>query len=228
MIITIDGPAGTGKSTVARRLAEELGWSCLDTGAMYRACALLSLQAGISPDNGPAMAAALDRVRLGFDFAASPPRLYLNDEDVTDRVRDTDVAGVVSIVAQQSEVRSVLIRQQRQIASEHPKLVTEGRDQGSVVFPDAILRFYLDASPEIRARRRADQMARAGRPVDLQEVLAQIEQRDELDSTRVDGPLICPEGAIRIDTTDASIEQVVAMLVEHADSRLQDSGEPGC
>jgi cytidylate kinase len=216
IIITIDGPAGTGKSAVAHRLARRLGLDYLDTGAMYRAAALLALEQGIDPADGVALAEALRRVGVRFDFTSEPPRLLVDRRDVSARIRDMDVSAVVSIVAAQKPVRAVLVEQQRRIADEHPRLVTEGRDQGSVVFPDAPLRFYLDADPAERARRRIAQLAEQGRAVDEDAVVRDIRERDELDRTRADAPLIRPEGAIVVDTTDLSLEDVVRTLEDHA------------
>jgi cytidylate kinase len=129
-----------------------------------------------------------------------------------------DVSSTVSEVARQQAVRTVLVERQRQIALEHPRLVTEGRDQGSVVFPDAAVRFFLHADPVVRARRRVEQLAAKGQDVDLDAVTADIEQRDRIDSTRSDGPLIRPEGAIDLDTSEMSIDQVVEAMVEAVES----------
>lgn len=212
LIITIDGPAGTGKSTVAHRLAQRLRVEFLDTGAMYRAAALLSIERGIEPHEGRALAEVLREADLHFDWTVDPPRLMLAGRDVARRVRDADVSARVSMVAKQPEVRAVLVAQQRQIARLHPRLVTEGRDQGSVVFPDAPVRFYLDARAEVRATRRGEQLAAMGKPVDRALVLNEILSRDQIDSTRVDAPLIKPQGAIQIDTSELSLDEVVDRL----------------
>jgi cytidylate kinase len=212
VIITIDGPAGSGKSTVARRLAERLGLEFLDTGAMYRAVALLALELGIEPDDGRRLAEALRRAGLTFDWTEDPPRLLMKGRDVSRRIRDMDISSIVSIVAAQSEVRAELVREQRRLGDEHPRLVTEGRDQGSIVFPDAPLRFFLVADTAVRARRRMAQLAELGAHVDEAEVINDIRERDRIDSTRADGPLTRPEGALEIDTSDLSIEQVVGRL----------------
>jgi cytidylate kinase len=209
VIITIDGPAGTGKSTVAHLLARRLGLEFLDTGAMYRAAALIALEHNLDPDDGPAVAAAVERADMHFDWKADPPRLLLGDREVGSRIRDLDVSGIVSIVAAQGELRRVLVHQQRRIAQRHPRLVSEGRDQGSVVFPDASLRFYLDADVSVRATRRAAQLAAAGKPVDHQRVERDIEARDRLDATRADAPLVRPAGAVVIDTGLRTAAQVV-------------------
>ena len=212
VIITIDGPAGRGKSTVAHRLAERLGLEFLDTGAMYRVAALVSIEQGIDPDDGAALAAALGADGPSFDWAADPPTVLLGTRDVSQRIREQDVGDVVSIVAAQPKLRDVLVRQQRRIAEEHPRLVSEGRDQGSVVFPDAGLRVYLDAAVEVRAERRLGQLIAAGMPADRDRIVSEIRQRDRRDSSRLDGPLVCPPGAVVVDTSDLTLEQVVDEL----------------
>ncbi len=212
LIITIDGPAGTGKSTVAHLLAKRLGLEFLDTGAMYRAAALIAIEQSIDPANGSFLAIAIDESRLHFDWAADPPRVMLDARDVTERIRDLDVSSIVSIVAAQRQVRDVMVKQQRIIAQKHPRLVSEGRDQGSIVFPEACVRFFLHADVMVRADRRLAQMAKAGKTVDQQRIIDDIERRDLLDSTRTDGPLIRPEGAIDIDTSHRTINEVVDVM----------------
>jgi cytidylate kinase len=227
VIITIDGPAGTGKSTVAHMLARRLGLEFLDTGAMYRAAALIAIEREIDPENGPGLAAAVRSANLHFDWASDPPRLMLEDRDVSRRVRDMDVSEIVSIVAAQPELREVLVGQQRRIGRRHPRLVTEGRDQGSIVFRDAPLRFYLDADERVRASRRIAQLVAAGKPVDEGRVVKDIRERDRIDSTRTEGPLIRPEGAVVIDTGDRSAEQVAALMEAVARERLPGAGFRG-
>lgn len=212
VIITIDGPAGTGKSSVARVLAQRLGLEFLDTGAMYRAAALLALESRLRPDDGLAIAEALAVADLHFDWTRQPPALLLASRDVTARLRDDDVEECVSIVSAQAPVRRFMVSLQRQIARRHPRLVSEGRDQGSVVFPDAAVRFYLDATPQVRAQRRVEQIRREGRLADLDEILRAIIERDRIDSTRAEGPLRVPEGAVRIDTDALGREEVIDRL----------------
>jgi len=212
VIITIDGPAGTGKSTVAHRLSERLGLEFLDTGAMYRVAALVAIEKEIDPDDGTALAAALGADGLGFDWAANPPTVLLGSRDVSRRIREQDVNDLVSIVAAQPELRTVLVRQQRRIAEEHRRLVSEGRDQGSVVFPDAGLRVYLDAAVEVRAERRLSQLIAAGMPADRDRIVSEIRERDRRDSSRSDGPLVRPRGAVVLDSSHLTLEQVVGEL----------------
>ena len=212
VIITIDGPAGTGKSSVAQLLAGRLGLDFLDTGAMYRAAALIAMEQGIDPHDGQAVAAAVHAEQLHFDWVADPPRMMLGDRDVSRHIRQEDVAGTVSTVAAQPELRAVLVGQQRRIAETHPRLVSEGRDQGSVVFPDASVRFFLDADAEVRALRRVKQLVEAGMPADRDRIARDIRERDRIDSTRRDGPLVRPAGAIVIDTSHLTRHQVVEEL----------------
>jgi len=212
VIITIDGPAGTGKSTVAHRLAACLGLDFLDTGAMYRAAALVAIEQGIDPRDGPALAEAVRARRLHFDWSADPPTMMLGDREVSNRIRDADIGRTVSIVAEQPELRAVLVEQQRRISQDHPRLVSEGRDQGSVVFPDASLRFFLDADVEVRADRRMAQLIETGQRPDRDTVLSDIRERDRLDSTRSVGPLVRPVGAVVVDTCNRTRQQVVDEL----------------
>ena len=213
LIITIDGPAGTGKSSVAARLAERLGLIHLDTGARYRAAAPVAAERGIDPDDGPAIAAAIADLGIRFDWDARPPRLLVGGHDPGERIRDLDVGRIVSRVAACPEVRDVLTRWQREIASERPRLVTEGRDQGSTVFPDADVRFYLDADTDIRADRRMRQLTDAGRAADREDVREDIRRRDRLDRERSDGPLVRPEGAVVGDTGDRGLEEVPEVML---------------
>ncbi len=224
VIITIDGPAGTGKSTVAHQLAKHLGREFLDTGAMYRAAALVALDAKIDPADGLTLASAVERIDMHFEWSADPPRLLLGDRDVSRRIRDLNVSEVVSIVAGQRELRCMLVARQRRIAESHRRLVSEGRDQGSVVFPEADLRFYLDADIAIRAQRRARQLVDAGMKVSRDRIERDILQRDRMDESRADGPLVRPQGAIVVDTGRRSVDQVVTELARIAHRQLLDFG----
>ncbi|QNN24776.1 (d)CMP kinase [Planctomycetales bacterium ZRK34] len=212
LIVTIDGPAGAGKSTVARTLAAALGVDFLDTGAMYRGVAAAAINAGIDPEKSEAVADLAEQLRIKFNWDSDPPVLHIDGLDMTHRLRDADVTSAASVIAANGRVRQVLVRAQRWIGKQHPRLVTEGRDQGSVVFPDATVKFYLDAAADVRARRRADQLRAAGRAADERKILEQIRYRDQRDSSRSDGPLICPDNAQRIDTSDMSFDEVVELL----------------
>ncbi len=220
VIITMDGPAGTGKSSVAWRLAERLGLEVLDTGAMYRAAAVVSIDEDVPADDGPALAERIQQEGLRFDWTSRPPRMLLGGRDLTERIRDADVNHAVSVVARQQALRVAMVAAQRAIGAAHPRLVSEGRDQGSVVFPDAAVRFYLDAHPEVRAHRRVEQMRSQGRPADYEAVLRAIQHRDFEDENRSDGPLVVPEGAVRVDTSGCSLDQVVDMLEKGVRARV--------
>lgn len=220
-VVTIDGAAGTGKSSVARELAHRLGTDCLDTGAMYRAVAVLAIDFGFDPCDGAALASAIREKGIRFDWNEDPPTILLGEESIARRVRDLDVSGVVSIVAQQPEIRAVLVEQQRAIRDLHPLLVTEGRDQGSVVFPDANVHFFLEAEVAERTRRRVKQLRDAGNIVQDEDIQKDIESRDILDSSRADGPLTCPEGAIVINTSTLSKEEVVSAMETEVNARMK-------
>jgi len=219
-VVTIDGAAGTGKTSVAQELARRLGTDCLDTGAMYRAIAVLSVDHGIAPDDGVALAELIQELGIRFDWNHEPASILLGGVDVSSRIRDLDVSGVVSIVAKQPEVRKVLVEQQRRIGEEHPLLVTEGRDQGSIVFPDAEVRFFLEAKMDERTKRRVKQLRQSGKTVENSQVLQDISERDKIDSTRTDGPLTCPEGAIVIDTSDKTMMEVVDSMEQSVRTAL--------
>lgn len=212
VIITIDGPAGTGKSTVARLLAQRLGLDFLDTGAMYRCAAAIMIDRGIDPGEIGELISTVIGADLHFDWTSDPPTILAWNAPMDHRIRQPDVTGAVSRVAAISELRAHMVRKQRIIGAQHPRLVTEGRDQGSVVFPDAEVKFYLDADPAIRARRRAEQIRAAGSEVDIEKLQRQIIERDRIDSTRADGPLTCPPDAVRVDTSHLDLAGVVDLL----------------
>ncbi len=223
IIVTIDGPAGTGKSSVARTLAARLGLDFLDTGAMYRAAAAVVIDGGIDRADTDQVVRAVERADIRFDWSTDPPEILAWGRAQGARVRAADVTAVVSPIAGIAPLREVMVRKQREIARQHPRLVTEGRDQGSVVFPDAEVKFYLDASPEVRCRRRAEQLRAAGVEPDSAALLRDIVERDRSDSSRSDGPLICPDDAERVDTSGLSFEQVVT----HLERRVLELVPPG-
>jgi len=216
MIITIDGPAGTGKSTVAQTAAAELSFDFLDTGAMYRAVGLAALRRGVDLNDPRELLFVARHARLQFDWTAHPPTLRLNGEPVSHLLRGLEATRAASFVAAVPGIRQRLVAEQRQIGSERKNVVTEGRDQGSVVFPHAELKFYLDASPQERARRRAAQLRARGEIVDMNGLLREIETRDQRDKTRLVGALTVPQGAEILDTTNLTQDQVVAIIVGKA------------
>ncbi|MCA9279999.1 MAG: (d)CMP kinase [Phycisphaeraceae bacterium] len=220
IIVTIDGPAGTGKSTVAEKVAKELGLDFLDTGAMYRAATAIVLDYGIDPHDPKAIVEKVAEADLHFDWRTTPPALLAWLQPIDHRLRDKDVTANVSQLASVRELRQHLVLKQRIIAYQHPRLVSEGRDQGSVVFPDALVKFYLDADPAVRAKRRAIQSKRLSRdtlPEEAAKIIAATQEeiltRDHLDQSRSDGPLVCPEGAVVVDTSDMTEREVIDHLV---------------
>lgn len=220
-IIAIDGPAGTGKSSVARELARRIGLDFLDTGAMYRAAAAIVIDHGIDRGDVDAIVAKVASADLHFDWTKDPPTMLAWDRPIDHRLRDADVTAIVSPIAGIGRLREHMVRKQRIIAAQHPRLVSEGRDQGSVVFPDADAKFYLDAEPRVRAMRRAEQLKVEGTAADVDALLLEILERDRSDSTRADGPLVCPEDAVVIDTSHLTRAQVVDLLEEEVRARIE-------
>lgn len=211
MIVTIDGPSGTGKSTVSKTVAELSGLPHLDTGAFYRAATLAMLREGTQDDEQ----AVVETVRTA-DLDQRNARMILDGEDVSFEIRLEPVTAAVSWVAAIPEVRQILVQHQRAWVSERgDRAVVEGRDIGSVVFPDADVKIYLDATPEVRAFRRAKQSGEV-----LQAVLADIRRRDAVDSQRAASPLIIPVGAVVIDTSDMAFHEVVAEVMRHIEAKV--------
>jgi len=204
-VIAIDGPAGSGKSTVARGVADRLGLGYLDTGAMYRAVACAVLRRGVDPDD----AEAVVDVARSIDLDLTRDACVVDGVDATADIRGPEVTGAVSVVAANPGVRTEMVARQRVWATERGGGVMEGRDIGSVVFPDASLKVYLTASAEVRARRRAGEAAGQ----DVAAVGADIERRDAADSGRETSPLVEAPGAVVVDTSDLSIDEVVDLVV---------------
>jgi CMP/dCMP kinase len=207
-VVAIDGPAGSGKSTVARKVAESLGLPALDTGAMYRAVTWAVLDAGLDPADAPAVTALAERI----DLEVGPP-VMVGGRDVTDAIRTAEVSGAVSVVAAVPEVRVLLVAAQREWIEVHGGGVVEGRDIGTVVAPDALLKIYLVATEEERARRRQRQEDAVEVPGDLDATQAAIRRRDAIDSARAASPLAAADDAVVLDTTGLSVEGVVAEVL---------------
>ena len=220
MIIAIDGPAASGKSTVAKAVARRLNVRHLDTGAMYRAVTWLALERGIAPDDAQALAALAEANPVSFQYAEGAPiatSAHIAGQDVTAQVRYPEVDANVSAVSAVPAVRSVLVGQQRRFA-EANDIVAEGRDIGTVVFPKAEVKIFLTATAEERARRRQIDLANQGHDVEQSEVQARLERRDAYDSTREASPLEAAPDAELLDTTGLSIEQVVDAIVERVEA----------
>ena len=215
--IAIDGPVASGKTAVGRFLARRLGYRFLDTGTMYRAVTLVAIERGTNLENEESLTRVADSlvIKLGGDCS---DRLIVDEEDVTDRLRDAGVERGVSLVARASGVRSELVRQQRSIAKEGP-IVMVGRDIGTVVLPDASAKVYLEASPHVRARRRQAELESEGRAPDYQQLKQDILRRDAIDSQRADSPLRPADDAVCICTDDLSIKEVAEAILEIAGPR---------
>ena len=203
-VIAIDGPAGAGKSTVARLVAKETDLPYLDTGAMYRCVALQALKDNVDPHNQAAVARIASEITIVLEGTAT----FLNDVDVSNHIRTPEVAAVVSVIAALTPVRDAMRTQQREWIARHGGGVVEGRDIGTVVFPDADVKVFLTASPEERARRR---VAQSGG--NIADVAAGISERDRIDSTREDSPLRPSENSVIVDSSGKSIDEVVAEIV---------------
>lgn len=212
IIITIDGPAGTGKSSAARALAKRLGLDFLDTGAMYRAAAAVVIDRQLPMGDPPSIVHTVSEADIHFEWKADPPRIVAFGLAVDRRIRLPDVEAIVSQVASIAELRRHMVAKQRLIAAQHRRLVTEGRDQGSVAFPDAALKIYLFADARVRAHRRAEQIRAAGGTADEAALVREIESRDRSDSSRATGPLVRTPDAEPVDTSGLSFDQVVDKL----------------
>jgi cytidylate kinase len=218
LVVAIDGPAGAGKSTTARLLAERLGYDLLDTGALYRVMALLSKRAGVAWDDGPGVAAFGEDLDLKFRLEGGVNHVLLAGTDVSKEIRTPDMSDGASRVSALLEVRAALLGLQRRLGA-RGGVVVEGRDIGTVVFPDAGAKFFLTATPDERARRRVAELQAAGRPADLPTTRAEMQERDARDSTRAVAPLKQADDAIAIDSSGMTVEEVVAKMAAIVASR---------
>jgi cytidylate kinase len=220
IVVAIDGPAGAGKSTIAKGLAARLGFTYIDTGAMYRAVALWAVRQGVDTGDMHRM----EQLAVAAGIELSPGRIALNGEDVTDSIRTPEVSNGASKIAVIPGVRRAMVAKQREIG-ERTSVVMEGRDIGTVVFPNAQVKIFLDANPEERVRRRCEEMRAKGLEVNPEQLAAQMKERDQRDSTRVDAPLAQAPDAIYLDSTALGIEDVIESILKIVRSRLANGRE---
>ncbi len=211
-VIAIDGPGGSGKGTISTRLAEHLGWHFLDSGALYRLTALAVMKAGLPLDDEAALGAAADGLNIRFETGKGGVKALLDGEDVSTRLRGEEVGIIASKIAATPAVRAALVKRQRRFRK-LPGLVADGRDMGTVIFPDANLKIYLTASAEIRAQRRYKQLKEKGESVNLSRLLGEIKARDLRDQSRSIAPLKPADDAVMIDSTLLSIEEVLKQVI---------------
>ena len=224
-VIAIDGPSGAGKSTLGKMLARELGLLYADTGAMYRAVALACVESNVSTNDAEAVAEVARRVRVELSGPPDALRVRLDGRDVTDDVRSEQISRLASVVSAVPAVRRELVRQQREMGARGAGMVLDGRDIGTVVFPDADVKFFLTAVPEERARRRYDQDHAREPGLTYDDTLADLNSRDLRDSTRADSPLKIADDAVVIDTTEFGVEEVFARMLEVvSERRSRDAG----
>ncbi|OIR45739.1 (d)CMP kinase [Corynebacterium sp. NML130628] len=214
LLLAVDGPSGTGKSTMCRALAKKLDAKYIDTGAMYRVATLAVLDAGIDPKDTDAVIAATADLPMEVSDNPDDKAVILGGKDVSAVIRGAEVTRSVSAVAAIPEVRENLVALQRRLAAEAHRAIVEGRDIGTVVLPEAPAKVYMTASAHVRAQRRFDQDIAAGRKVEFDQVLADVERRDALDSSRETSPLKPADDAVVIDTSEMTPEQVLAALVD--------------
>ena len=213
MTIAIDGPSGAGKSTVGKSLAKRLGYTYIDTGAMYRAVALKSKEAGLDAEDEEALSQLASSLQIRFSSGEEETRILCNGEDVTEAIRSPEMSLLASDISKRKGVREALVRMQREMGR-GGGVILEGRDIGTVVFPDAEAKFYLDALPEERARRRFEELLRNGIEVDFQETLEEVIQRDRNDMNRAHSPLKRADDAVLIDSTTLSVDEVVERMAQ--------------
>lgn len=220
LIIAIDGPAASGKSTTAKLLAKRLGYVYLDSGAMYRACALAALEAGIEHSDVEKLDKLLEKIDIRIKYSPEGNKVLLYNIDVTKRIREEDISRLSSDISILRPVREKMVALQRQMG-EAGGVIMDGRDIGTVVFPHADLKFFMIASAEARAQRRCDELAGKGLSSCYQTVLKEMQERDKQDSTRALAPLKPAEDAIPVDTTTLSIEEQVDLLFSYIEAKLQ-------
>jgi CMP/dCMP kinase len=220
MIIAIDGPSGAGKSTLGKMLAKKLGLLYLDTGAMYRAVALAAIRNGIELGDDEKVAKAARHAKIELKGEPDLLRIFLNGDDVSEEIRTLEIAQAASVVSTISKVRKTMVDLQRKLGEQDPAgCVLEGRDIGSVVFPNADIKFFLTARPEARARRRFEEDRSKGRISTYEQTLAEINERDERDVARIDSPLTISEDAVVIDTSELDLSEVFEQMIAKISER---------
>lgn len=224
-VVTIDGTAASGKSTTAIGVAEKLGLFYIDSGAMYRGVALAVLRAGIDITDRHAIANLARKLKFDFKIEDGKVKVFMNGEDISDIIRGSKISELSSVIATYPEVRKVLVAMQREL-SQRGNTICEGRDMGTVVFPDAAIKIYMDASLEERARRRLRDLQRKGEKVSLEEVITSLKQRDERDKTRKHSPLKPAPDAIYIDTTNLTIDEEINKVVNLIKRKLKQHEAP--
>lgn len=220
MIIAIDGPSGAGKSSVGKTLAERMNVAYLDTGAMYRAVAFLKLTHQLGDGDTEQLIKLVESSGLRFSFDHQQTTVYLNDENISMKIRKPEISQEASRLSALPPIRKLLVNMQRDICK-NGNFVVEGRDIGSVVFPDTPFKFYLDAQVEERAQRRHLQLREQGIYQDIHKIADEIKIRDNRDSTRQDSPLKCTDDAIRVDSTNFSLDQVVETIISHINKKMK-------
>lgn len=225
MIIAIDGPSGAGKSTLGRMLARSLNLLYIDTGAMYRAVALAVINSGVSTSDPAAVAAVASRARLALEGDPDSLQVLLDGRDVSEEIRNEDVSHASSVISTIPEVRRILVERQREMGAHGNGVVLEGRDIGTIVFPNADIKFFLTAGPEARAERRYEEDRLRDRVSTYEETLADINRRDRRDSTRADSPLTIAPDAIVIDSTELAIEEVFERMMDEIRERELSGGK---
>lgn len=211
--VAIDGPSGAGKSSLAKRLAKDLGYVYVDTGAMYRSIGLYAVRAGVDPKDEAAVTALLPQIKLAIRLMDGAQHIYLNGEDVSDAIRAENIGMAASAVSAHPPVRAFLLDTQRGLAADQ-NILMDGRDIGTVVLPKATVKIFLTATPEVRAKRRTDELIAKGQKADYNKILKDIQQRDYQDTHREIAPLKMARDSIKLDTSELDIDGVIAAMKE--------------